>query len=708
MTEQHDRGEFVRRWARAILGSSYVPKTRPQVWELLDECTTKLVSSLVADPFSAEPATEVGARLVDEHFVDARALRGTLQLIATDLPGVAGLAEDEVRSSRLPALLSALGSGYSGRLRVRILAEQEVILQAVLQARDEAEEAHRATEARFRAVFTSSALGIAIVSLDGTIENVNESMTRIFHTSRERLVGDTIFELVDEGWWQELSTANTKVVAEIDEHFEVDTRLTLPDGKEVWAQVSGSLVHDAHGDPEYQVVLYTDITDRNFLKEQLSWQALHDPLTGLANRTLLHSRLENALDRASPGHRVGLCYLDLDGFKAINDTLGHLVGDDLLRTVAHRLQAAVEPEGALAARMGGDEFVVLVPDSSSTEAVLALVERFHTEITRPVRLGNHELAASASVGVVEREILGTDLQELQRDADITLYRAKTEGRAQWVSFDPEHNESARQRFKLSANMPAALDRDEFFVEYHPITWLGDGGLVAVQADVRWDHAELGELDATEFLGIAEETGAIVRLGNWMLEQVCEHAMRWTRNLGPAAPIVSMDLSPRHFRDPELVGDVRRILAGTGVPSRNLRLGVPESALFDEYGDPVDTLAILGEMGLDLVVRDFGNDYTRLGRLRTIPVSAVKITGDYLSNLDGTVAPDPLDEYLAHSVVSSARLLGMTVVAGGVRTQEHAERLHKMGVQAVQGEYVGERVSASEVEEMISDGELGVS
>ncbi|MBA8825786.1 diguanylate cyclase (GGDEF)-like protein/PAS domain S-box-containing protein [Saccharopolyspora lacisalsi] len=705
MTQQQEKDEFVRQWAREVLGSSYVSKTRPQVWELLDACTTKLVSALMAEEYSPVLAAEVGARLIREHFVGSRALRGTLQLVATGLPGVAGFTCEEVPRERLLALLGALAGGYSRELRERTLGEQEVIRQAVLQAKDEAEEAHRATEARFRAVFASSALGIAIVSLDGTIEDVNESVARIFRTTRESMVDSTILDLVDEGWWHELAEANAELVAECNEHFEVDTRYTVPDSdEEVWTQVTGSLVYDAHGRPEYQVVLYTDITDRNLLKERLSWQAMHDPLTGLANRTLLQSRTESALDQSTPGHRIGLCYLDLDGFKTINDTLGHRVGDELLRAVAQRLHEVVDAEGALAARMGGDEFVVLVPDSGGTRAVLDLVSRFYDAITRPVHVGEHELSASASVGVVERETVGTDLYELQRDADISLYRAKSDGKAQWALFDSEQNAFARQRFRLSAEMPAALDNDEFFVEYHPITWLADGSLAAVHAEVIWDHEDR-DIDSAEFLEIAEETGVIIRLGTWMMRQVCEHAMEWVRSLGSAAPIVSVDLSPRYFRAPGLVDEVGRILEETGAPARNLRLSVPESALFDECGDPVDTLSVFVEMGFDFVVRDFGSDYTHLGRLSELPVSTVCVEGDYLNGLAGHRAPEPLSEHLVHSVVSAAHLLGMTVIAAGVRTEEHAARLHKVGVQAVRGEYAGERASALEIRELIDSGEF---
>ncbi|RCW43924.1 PAS domain S-box-containing protein/diguanylate cyclase (GGDEF)-like protein [Halopolyspora algeriensis] len=703
MAEQRDRHEFVRQWAHAVLGHTYVPRARPELQEFLDECTGQLLASLRSEPFSTGPATEVGARLVEAHLVDGRALEGTLDLVATGLPELAEHAGDEVSWSRMIALVGAIARGFTAGLRERTLSEQEVIKQAVLQARDTAEEALRASEARFRAVFTSSALGIAIVALDGTIEDANQAMARIFHASREELVGSTVFDLADEAWLQDLREAEGMLVAEVEEHFRLDTRFSARDESVVWTEVSGSLVRDAHGRPEYQVLLYADITDRRMLQEQLHRQAVHDPLTGLANRTLLTSRMDAALVPTEPGRRIALCYLDLDGFKTINDSLGHPVGDELLRAVAHRLQRITAEEGALAARMGGDEFVVLVPDSPGVRSVLDLVERLLHEITRPVRLSAHELNASASAGIVERAVTDTDSEELLSDADLTLYRAKTEGKAQWVLFDPERSAAAKRRFKLSATLPAALDNDEFFVEYRPIARLDDSGLVAVQSRVRWDHPEFGELGAASFLELAEETGAITRLGNWVLRQACAHAAHWVRTLGAAAPAVGVNLSPRHFLDPELVAEVQRTLAETGLPADRLRLGVPESALFDEQGDPVDTLDILAESGIGLVVRDFGSDYTRLARLRGLPVQGVEIAGKYLDSLAASTEPDPLDEHLVHSLVSSARLLDLTVVAAGVRTEEQAGRLCKMGAHAVRGDHAGPAVSAMEIGMMVSDG-----
>lgn len=686
--------DVVRQWTREVIHTSYVPMGRPDVEAFLAECVDELLSVLDGGP--AEAARGIGARLVGAHLTNSAALARTLRHLATELPKIR-----QTDPVRLIEALSALAAGFAGALREQTLREQEVIQRAVSAARNAAEEALRASEARSRAVFTSSALGIAVVTLDGVIEETNAALARIFRRPEAELVGSTVFELADQAWLAPLTGTIAELASDVAERSFLDIRFTVPDGAHVWTQLSASLVRDARGEPDYLVLLYEDITDRHMLQEYFRQQAVRDPLTGLANRTKLESSLAAALEPTRPGRRVGLCYFDLDGFKAVNDSLGHPIGDRLLRHVAQRLEALAATAGAVAARMGGDEFVVLVPDSSGASAMIDLVERLLREITRPVLIGAHELSASASVGVVEREVAGTDAEALLRDADITLYRAKSDGRAQWVLFDPERNAAARDRFKLSAALPAALDQHELFVEYEPIADLATGSLAGAIAAVRWDHQEFGELDEERFLGLAEETGLIVRLGSWALEQVCGHAARWVRQLGAAAPVPTVNLSPRHCRDPELVADVQGILRRTGLPPGALALGLPGAALFDHQGDPVDTLEIFAGMGIKLVVNEFGDDGTWLGRLRGLPLAGVRIDGPHVAGLADPDGPDPLDQHLVVAAVGGARLLGLPVLATGVRTELQADRLRELGVTTVQGPCVGERASALEIEQYVA-------
>ena len=703
-----ERSEFVRQWTREIISTSYVPKSRSEIEAFLDECTGQLVESLLATSFSTEPATSVGTRLVEAHFTGAAAVDRSLRMLATELPKLVGSPVPEDSLPRIVALLGAFGAAFSDALRERTLAEQEVIKQSVLRAKEAAEEARRASVARFGAVFTTSAVGIAIADLSGRISEANLALTEITGRSGEELTEWTVFSFTSDRGSEELENHEADLFRGDLDRFHVQGEFTSGDQRVV-TELAVSLVRDARGEPDYQVVLIQDVTRRYMLQQEMHRQAMHDPLTGLANRTRLRSRMQMALEATHTGRRAGLCYFDLDGFKAVNDSLGHPIGDELLRAIAQRLQALTSAEECVAARMGGDEFVVLVPDSAGTAAVIDLAERMLAEITRPVRIGHHELNASASVGVVEREVQDVDPDGLLRDADITLYRAKGEGKAQWALFDAEINEIARRRFKLSATMPAALDEYEFFVEYLPILRLDNGALQAVEAKIFWDHPEFGQLDSTEFLAMAEETGLIVRLGNWLLEQVCNHAVRWQQCLGDRAPLVGVSLSPRHFRSPDFIGDVRRILSESGMSAGGLAFALPEAALFDGQGDPIDTVDIFAEMGVRVVVDDFGAHYRQLGWLRSFAdngsIEFAKLPEGCVRSFDCPAGPDELDEHVLGTLVTGARLLGLTVCADGVDTELQAERLQERGVQVAQGEHFGGIASAMEIEAMINKGEM---
>lgn len=691
MVTEADRMELATRWRREIQHTSYVPLPPAEIDNRLADFASTIIEVLEGRA-ALERARQVGQDLVRTRFTNSEVLSRTLRLFAERLLDlVPGASVQQVS-----AVLGELATGFACQLREQSLQEQEALKQAVLRARDEAEQALRASEARSRAVFNSSPLGIAIVNLDGVIEETNLAMREIFNCPESKLIGASIYDLVDEQWRDQLRRSEADLLAGRVPRFHVQTCSTAPDGGQVWTQLSASLVCASDGAPEYQVLLYEDITQRHMLQEQFRRQATRDPLTGLANRTLLQTKLEEALQPLYPGRRVGLCYFGLDGFKAINDSAGHSAGDKLLRAVAQRMENCCTDPGNLVARLGGDEFLVLVADSNGAGQLIELVETIRREITQPVRVDGHELRVLSSVGVLEREVAGATPEALLRDVDITLYRAKRDGRAQWGLFDPEDNAHDRKRFQLSAALPAALDQDELFVEYEPVVRLRDHKVVAATAVVRWDHPELGELPEEEFLALAEETGLIVRLGNWVLERACQHASQWREE---GFPQVVVSLTPRHTRDPDLVASVQEVLRSTGLPPSSLVLSLPEEALFDQHGDPSDILDIFTGMGIRLFVYEFGSEYSRVPRLRGLPLAGVRIDGPHVANFEHPEGPDPLNRYLVQAAVGAAELMELPVLATGVRTRVQAERLHQLGVELVQGEYSGGVVSASEMAEL---------
>ncbi|MGC4896900.1 putative bifunctional diguanylate cyclase/phosphodiesterase [Micromonospora sp. DT31] len=417
-------------------------------------------------------------------------------------------------------------------------------------------------------------------------------------------------------------------------------------------------------------------------------QATHDPLTGLPNRTLFTERLTDAI--GAPGgnaDRVGVCFLDLDRFKVVNDSLGHQVGDSLLVAVAQRLREALGEH--LVARLGGDEFVILIERTTGTDDAVTVAEAALAAVREPALADGHELTVSASIGIVERPVTGTSPMELMRAADSTLHWAKAAGGARWALFDADRNRRDLARYALSAAIPAALDRGEFYLDYQPLTSLRDGRVLGMEALVRWRHPDLGVLRPDSFIPLAEETGLIVRLGSWVLAEACREAGTWPAVDGEA-PFVSVNLAVRQLHRADLVAEVRGVLARTGLTPRRLQLEITESTMMSTVVEPVRALRVLSELGVRVAIDDFGTGYCNLAYLRDLPVNELKVAGEFVTGLRAS-AGDPgghTDERILASLVSLAHALGLTVTAEGVETAHQADRLRAIGCDAGQGWHFG--------------------
>ncbi|WP_177154560.1 MULTISPECIES: putative bifunctional diguanylate cyclase/phosphodiesterase [Actinosynnema] len=690
---------FARTWATAVIGSSYVPMTRSEVVEHLRALTEVLVAALLATPFRPAPGHEIGARLVEAHFTGTDTLGRTVQLMGDDLCAELGIPADDATRTRLAALQGALAAGYARALRERTLAEQEAIRAAVLDARDQAEAALRASEARFRAMFTEAAIGIGIADVEGRILDVNQALQDMLGFGVEEMRQHNIRDLMHPEDGPSVWRLYDQLTAGERDHYRAEKRFRRADGEQVWTHLTLSLVRDDHGDPQYQVAMIEDVTDRHLLQNRLRYQALHDPLTGLPNRALFLDRLSRVFGNPDK-HRAGLCYLDLDGFKVINDSLGHDIGDQLLVEVGRRLDRSVSGDGKLVARMGGDEFVILVEDSTRTDDIVAVADRVLRELESPIRIGGHELTVSASIGIVERGLEGTSAPDLVRDADITLYWAKADGKSRWALYDPDRNAKEIARFTLSATMPAALERDEFYVDYQPLVRLENARVVGVEALVRWQHPEFGRLAPDRFIELAEETGLIVPLGRWVLRKACEQGRRWLDEFAELAPYVSVNLAVRQSRDPELVRDVKRILDETGLPPRHLQLELTESAIMGTADEPLEALRALSDMGVRIAIDDFGTGYSNLAYLKHLPVHELKIAGSFMEGLRAADEEDPVDAQIVSTLVQLAHALGLGVTAEGVETPSQAKRLHRIGCDTGQGWFYAKPMAPEGIDEML--------
>jgi diguanylate cyclase (GGDEF)-like protein/PAS domain S-box-containing protein len=698
------RTGFTRAWARSIAALSYLPVGVDEVQRQLTPLTEQLVAALLAEDFMPMTGHRVGERLVELNFTDTAALHVSLEQLdrlPAELPGV---GPDDL-AARVNSLRAAVAAGYADGLRDRTRAEQETISRAVLMARDHAEQALRSSEARFRAVFETSAIGIGIGDLNGFVTDANTALLEMLGLTLDELRGRPITDFVHPDDAASLRRARRDLLAggEGHDHVRLDRRFYRKHGDVLWTHLTLSLIRDDHGAPRYQVAMLEDDTERHQLQTRLRYQALHDPLTGLPNRALLLERLEAAFDAAGPDARVGMCYLDLDGFKMINDSLGHNLGDQLLRAVANRLDRCVSAPNRLVARMGGDEFVILVEDTADTDEVIAVADRVLAALVTPIRINGHELSITGSIGVVERAIGATLPTDLMRDADITLYWAKGAGKGRWALFDPDRTAREVARFTLSATLPSAVERGEFRLDYQPLVRLSDGVVIGVEALVRWNHPDLGTLAPAEFIALAEETGTIVPLGRWVLGEACRQAREWYDLVGEQAPFVSVNLAMRQLSDPDLVEDVHRALIDARIAPGRLQLELTESTVMMHVDQALGTLQALARMGVRLAIDDFGTGYSNLAYLRRLPVHELKIAGSFVEGLrddhsdeSDPLRGDPVDEQIVATLVSLAHTLRLTVTAEGVETSGQAHRLRALGCDHAQGWFYAKPAPADDV------------
>ncbi|MFJ7277459.1 putative bifunctional diguanylate cyclase/phosphodiesterase [Kitasatospora sp. NPDC098663] len=610
----------------------------------------------------------------------------------------------------------------------------------------------RASESRFRAAFCDAVIGMALIDPEDRIIEVNPAFAALIGRGVGELVRTHLHEIIDpEGMPHRLFP---ELVHGGRERFRVEKQLKHREGRTVWSKVTVSLIRDGAGQPLYTLALVEDITEQRRLGDRLEYQALHDPLTRLPNRTSFFERLDAAcvtatgatgtaepaeapdtagttgatdttdtsdtVLAAADGRRVGVCYLDLDGFAAINETLGHHIGDQLLIAVAARLRGGFSGHDAhLVARMGGDEFAVLVTDSRGSDQLTDLAARILQELEHPFDVAGHRLVITASVGVVERSVHETTPTDLVKDADATLYWSKADGRARWTLYDPDRGAHQLTRQLLATALRPALERGEFTIEYQPLVGLADGAVHGAEALVRWRHPRYGTLSPDRFIPLAEETGAIVPLGTWVLEESCRQARQWLTEFPETETFVSVNLAARQIWDSDVVADVARALERTGLPARLLQLEITESALLGPGGRPLQALQALADMGVRIAIDDFGTGYSNLAYLSRLPVHVLKLDGTFIEGFrDPAPATNPselpelgsrrsdADEQIVGAMVQLAHTLGLTVTAEGIESAAQAERLRLTGCDTAQGWYFARPGEAELVAAILREGRPG--
>ena len=481
-------------------------------------------------------------------------------------------------------------------------------------------------------------------------------------------------------------------------HFETEHRIRHEDGSYRWVLVRGAALRDEKGMACRIAGSMTEITDRKRTEEQLAHNAFYDTLTGLPNRLLFIDRLTRALQitRRRKEHQISVLVLDLDRFKVINDSMGHSAGDALLVSVARKLESCVRP-GDTVARLGGDEFALLLDIESVTDAI-HVAENVHEQLRAPVTISGSQVGTTASIGLVVRQTGDGRAEEVFRDADTALYRAKGLGRGRTEIFDPSMGERARLLMRVESEIGLALERGEFVVYYQPILSLETGIITSCEALVRWKHPERGLIPPVEFIPVAEETGAIVQIGTWVLREACLRAQSWVELGGDGgSPTIAVNLSAKQFRQQDLYEMIAHTLRDTGLAPGLLKLEVTESAMMDDAVAAAEILRRLGKLGIRFALDDFGTGYSSLAYLRHFPVSSLKIDRSFVAEITTNVDAAAI----ATAVVDLAHSLNMEAIAEGIETEEQKRFLRSHGCDKGQGYLFGRPMPAEAIEPLIN-------
>ncbi|MBH0164181.1 EAL domain-containing protein [Fictibacillus sp. 7GRE50] len=546
------------------------------------------------------------------------------------------------------------------------------------------------SERKFRSVIESANDSIILSDRTGTIISWNKGAELIFGFNEKEALGKNLQIIIpdkfkvahQQGMERYLLSGEPKVIGNT-----VELEGLRKDGSEFPIELS--LAAWQEDDQVYFSSIIRDITERKRNEKKINQMVYRDPLTGLPNRLLLNDRLSQALELADENKQtIGIMFIDLDRFKYINDTLGHAVGDQLLIEIAKRIQACVGKNDTVC-RQGGDEFIVLIPNTTADE-VSKIAQQIVDLFSSSVMVNEQELFVTPSIGIAMYPGDGRDIETLIKNADTAMYRVKEQGKNNFQFYTPEMNEAVTKKMKLEIGLRKALERDEFKIVYQPQIDVETGGIIGVEALLRWHHPEWGTISPAEFIPIAEETGLILQIGEWVLHGACRQNKAW-QNAGYAPLRMAVNISSRQFQQSDLVERVSRILNETELAPQYLELELTESIIQDsKYA--VAKMQQLKEMGIHLSIDDFGTGYSSLSYLKTFPIHTLKIDQSFTRN----IYADPKDASLVETIIAMAHNLDLRVIAEGVETEEQLQFLQQKQCNEAQGYYFSRPISAEEL------------
>lgn len=566
-----------------------------------------------------------------------------------------------------------------------------------ITARKRAEAELATQRAYFSQLFANSPQAITLIDMHRNIVDANKGFEALFGYRIEDIQGFGMRDfIVPDALMTECENLRVAILA--GKSVMRETVRHHKDGRAIPVSMIGFPI-EIGGETQGIVYIYQDISERKAFEEQITHQAFHDALTGLPNRSLLADRLDRALTRAKRhgDAQYAVLMIDLDKFKGINDTLGHLAGDVLLKEVARRLSSCVRSMDTVA-RLGGDEFAIILEELRAKKEVMAVVERIGTTLGKPLNLCGTTVTIGASIGIVLRTREYASAEDILRDADIAMYRAKEQGRGAMI-FDRRMHQEILDTMSLEAELRLALTRGELFLHYQPIVSVHDGGIEGFEALVRWDHPIRGIVPPTRFIPLAEETGLILPLGRFVISEACRQLRDWQREIPEAAGLsVSVNVSCRQFVKDGLVEHVAAVLAETGLDPAGLKLEITESVLMHDPRHTARELSRLKALGVKIAIDDFGTGYSSLSYLRQLPIDHLKIDRSFISG----EADSGESQEIVKSIISLARSLGLTVVAEGVERADQLERLRRADCDKAQGFMFSRPVGREDAARLIRD------
>ncbi len=600
-----------------------------------------------------------------------------------------------------PAELASLSSNINRMADALIKRSEELnaYLSKNLEARTtELEHANAALaerEERFRSLVQNAADLITVIEADTTVLYQSPSIQSLLGYTPDEIVGRKLSELVHPDDIAQILLFLRDAMSEPEHPASSEARLRHRDGSWRHVEIVGA---DRRHDPSVAgFVLNTrDVSERKQLEEQLRHQAFHDPLTNVANRARFGDRLEHSLARAKRQAKpVAVIFMDLDNFKSVNDSLGHHTGDSLLVAVAERLREVVRP-GDTVARLGGDEFAILLDDATLEEAE-RVAQRILQRLRTPYHLAERDMVIGASLGIAIGEADVTDADTLLRNADVAMYVAKDHGKGRYEVYEHKMHSTMIERLELLGDLHHALEHGEFVVHYQPTVVLRTGDIVGMEALVRWRHPKRGLLLPEQFIQLAEETGLIIPLGRWVLEEACRRMQDWhTRYPSDPPWTIAVNVSPRQLQQATFVEDVAEVLRTSGLTATSLILEITETSMMADVASTMPRLTQLHELGVRIAIDDFGTGYSSLSYLRQFPVDIIKIDKSFVT----TAEDRGTQRELARTIVELGRSLGVDIVAEGIEDSDALADLQSLDCDLGQGYYFARPVEPEEIEALL--------